>query len=119
MSQDGNCRREGVCLRVMVMKTASKVSGVLAAVVLVSGCAVGSKAPAPTAQMSEKSGEDLAVLERGYSVYNAQCTRCHEAIMPADISSKEWHVLTPGMAWNAGLSEADEEAVLKYILAAR
>ncbi|MGJ8644098.1 MAG: c-type cytochrome [Luteolibacter sp.] len=101
------------------MKTARKVTGVLAAVVLISGCVAGSKAPAPTAKMAKTSGEDLAVLERGYSVYNVQCTRCHEAIMPADISNKEWHILTPGMAWNAGLSEADEEAVLKYILAAR
>lgn len=101
------------------MKTACSVSGLLAVLILIVGCAVESKAPAPTAQMSEKSGEELAVLERGYRVYNAQCTRCHEAIMPADISSKEWHVLTPGMAWNAGISEADEAALLKYILAAR
>lgn len=101
------------------MKMASKVSGLLVVGVLISGCAPGNEAPTPTAQMSVKSGENLAVLERGFRVYNAQCTRCHEAIMPEDISSEEWHVLTPGMAWNAGISEADEAAVLKYILAAQ
>jgi hypothetical protein len=39
--------------------------------------------------------------------------------MPADISSDDWHVVVPGMAWNASLSAADEEAVLAYIIAAK
>ncbi|MEP5352106.1 MAG: cytochrome c [Luteolibacter sp.] len=69
--------------------------------------------------MAKKSGEDLVVLKRGHSVYKSQCSRCHEPVMPADISTKEWHIVTPGMAWNAGISEADETAVLKYILAAK
>ncbi|MDP4626477.1 MAG: cytochrome c [Akkermansiaceae bacterium] len=101
------------------METASRIFGVITAAVLFSGCAAERQAPIPTASMSEKSGEDLAVLKRGYVVYKAQCSRCHEPILPADISSEEWHVVTPGMAWNAGISEADEAAVLKYILAAR
>ncbi len=49
----------------------------------------------------------------------AQCSRCHEPMMPSEVSKDDWHIVTPGMAWNAGISEADEEAVLKYILAAR
>lgn len=69
--------------------------------------------------MATKSGADLAVLQKGYGVYMSQCTRCHEPMMPSGVSKDDWHIVTPGMAWNAGISEADEEAVLKYILAAR
>jgi len=75
--------------------------------------------PVPTAAMAVKSGHDLAVLQKGYVVYMAQCSRCHEPMMPSDVSAADWHIVTPGMAWNAGISEADEAAVLKYILAAR
>ncbi len=39
--------------------------------------------------------------------------------MPDDVSKADWHVVVPGMAWNAGISEAEEEAVLDYILAAK
>jgi hypothetical protein len=87
------------------------------------GCSVNKLVPQalplPTERMATESGEDLAVLERGFAIYGAQCNRCHEPMMPADVSLEDWHIVTPGMAWNAGISEADETAVLKYILAAR
>jgi hypothetical protein len=69
--------------------------------------------------MATKSGEELAVLQKGYGVYMAQCSRCHEPMMPSEVSAADWHIVTPGMAWNAGISEEDEAAVLKYILAAK
>lgn len=83
------------------------------------GCASDRMIPVPTAAMAAKSGADLAVLQKGYGVYMAQCTRCHEPMMPSEVSKDDWHIVTPGMAWNAGISEAEEDAVLKYILAAR
>lgn len=82
-------------------------------------CVQQKSAPIPTAAMAAKSGEDLAVIQKGYGVYMAQCTRCHEPMMPSEVSKEDWHIVTPGMAWNAGISEQEEEAVLKYILAAR
>ena len=85
----------------------------------VGGCAPAPVIPVPDAAMAAKSGEKLPFLQKGYGVYIAQCSRCHEPMMPSDISSDDWHIVTPGMAWNAGISEADEAAVLKYILAAR
>lgn len=88
-------------------------------IALVAGCAPSPVVPVPDAAMAAKSGNELLTLQRGYGIYMAQCTRCHEAMMPADVSEDDWHVVTPGMAWNAGISEADEQAVLKYILAAR
>ncbi|MEK6231900.1 MAG: cytochrome c [Luteolibacter sp.] len=91
----------------------------LAAVIALAGCAPSPQIPVPTAAMAAESSEDLAVLQKGYGVYMAQCSRCHEPMMPSEVSKDDWHIVTPGMAWNAGISEADEEAVLKYILAAR
>ena len=96
-----------------------KAFWVLAVVMMFSGCAAEKQVPMPTSGMAISSGEDLAILQKGYSVYMAQCSRCHEPMMPSEVSKDDWHIVTPGMAWNAGISEADEEAVLKYILAAR
>lgn len=83
------------------------------------GCATKREIPVPDTAMATKSGEELLSLQVGYGVYMAQCSRCHEPMMPSEISGEDWHIVTPGMAWNAGISEADEAAVLKYILAAR
>jgi hypothetical protein len=88
-------------------------------IVILAGCAPAPVIPVPDAAMAAKSGEKLLTLQKGYGVYMAQCSRCHEPMMPSDVSSDDWHIVTPGMAWNASISEADEEAVLKYILAAR
>ena len=101
------------------MKKAIKASCVLLVAIMFSGCAAEKQVPVPTKLMASESGQDLAVLERGHKVYMTQCTRCHEPLMPSEVSTEDWHIVTPGMAWNAGISEADETAVLKYILAAR
>ncbi len=39
--------------------------------------------------------------------------------MPSKVSDADWHIVVPGMAWNAGISKSDEAAVLKYIHAVR
>jgi len=83
------------------------------------GCAGSKLVPVPTAEMAAKSGQSFETLQRGHAVYVTQCGRCHEPMMPSEVSSEDWHVVVPGMAWNAGISEADENAVLKYIMAAR
>jgi hypothetical protein len=89
-------------------------------VVMIAGCAdVSKQAPAPTQAMAEASGKGLDRLQRGHSVYLLKCGECHEAMMPDDVSKDDWHVVVPGMAWNAGISEAEEEAVLDYIFAAK
>lgn len=38
--------------------------------------------------------------------------------MPKDMRVKEWHMIVPGMAWNAGLKKEDENAVMVYLVAA-
>ncbi len=87
---------------------------------LLAACATGPEmAPLPDAAMAPRSGTQEATLKRGHAVYLAHCGRCHEHIMPKDVSRKDWHVVVPGMAWNAGISAADEEALTAYILAAK
>ncbi len=87
---------------------------------LLAACATGPEmAPLPDAAMASRSGTQEATLKRGHAVYLAHCGRCHEHIMPKDVSRKDWHVVVPGMAWNAGISAADEEALTAYILAAK
>lgn len=94
--------------------------GVLVGVVVFSGCGGGVRVPVPTVEMAGGGGEEeLAVLRRGYEVYTGECRRCHGAILPAERSAVEWVGLTREMAVRAGISPADEAAVLKYVLAAR
>lgn len=96
-----------------------RVCILVAVVFSLSGCADKPTVPMPTAEMVAASGESAETIKRGHLVYTTQCARCHEPMMPSEISGEDWHVVVPGMAWNAGISAADEEAVLKYIMAAR
>ncbi len=73
---------------------------------------------APTKEMAAATNSDLAVIGEGHAIYMRQCSQCHEAELPSSIPSKEWHDIVPGMAWNAGLSKAEEDKVHSYIVAA-
>lgn len=76
--------------------------------------------PMPDAQMAKRSGSKLEQLQEGYVVYQKQCRQCHPyPMLPHEVSAGDWHVVVPGMAWNAGIDKAEEEAVLEYLLAAR
>lgn len=77
------------------------------------------QAPAVTKTMVADSGTAEGTLQSGRALYIAHCGRCHELQMPDSISSADWHVVVPGMAWNAGISKADEAAIRSYLLAAK
>lgn len=85
---------------------------------LLAACATKT-APIPDATMASRSGVKYETLQRGHAVYLAHCGRCHEPILPVDVSKDDWHVVVPGMSWNAGISQADEDALAAYILAAK
>lgn len=88
-------------------------------ILALAACATTRMAPVPDEAMATRSGVSQATLKKGHAVYLAQCGRCHEHILPADVSKADWHVVVPGMSWNAGISEADEDALTAYILAAK
>ena len=76
-------------------------------------------APRPTQQMSATSGVSLTTLENGRTIFLANCGRCHELHFPDTVSRADWHVVVPGMSWNAGVSKNDQQALLDYLLAAK
>ncbi len=89
-------------------------------ILMMAGCASGPEMPpVPTATMAASSRTPMATLEKGHAVYLRHCGRCHEYEMPDEVSGPDWHIVVPGMAWNAGISAADETAVLRYVMAAR
>lgn len=96
-----------------------KVPAFLLSCLLLASCAATKTAPIPDAAMAARSGEKVAKLQRGHAVYLAHCGRCHEHVLPKDVSKDDWHVVAPGMAWNAGISAADEKALTAYLLAAK
>lgn len=103
--------------------SAMKIFGMMMAgmtvVVLAVGCATNPAIPQPSRAMAEKANIPLSDIRRGHSVYLKKCGECHELMMPDQVSSSDWHVVVPGMAWNAGISREDEDAVLQYLLAAK
>ncbi|MFM2171453.1 MAG: hypothetical protein RI957_1682 [Verrucomicrobiota bacterium] len=76
-------------------------------------------APSVTPAMAAKSGWAEDTLQSGRATYIAHCGRCHEHQLPDSVSDEDWHVVVPGMAWNASLSKKQENAVKAYIIAAK
>lgn len=102
------------------MKT--PVIALFAAIFLLGSCTLfqqQKQAPLATAEMAQRSGTSLAQLQLGFAAYQAHCGRCHEHQLPKSVNSADWHVVVPGMAWNAGMSKTEERAVLAYLLAAK
>lgn len=80
---------------------------------------VNEDAPVPDAMMAMRSRTSLDTLQTGHGVYMRKCGECHTHLLPDEITSDDWHVVVPGMAWNAGLEPVEEKALLKYLIAAK
>jgi len=72
----------------------------------------------PTQAMASATHSNLEEIGEGHAIYMRHCSQCHEPKLPSTIPSKVWHVIVPGMAWNAGLSPKEEKQVDAYIKAA-
>ena len=73
----------------------------------------------PSEALAKKSGTPLKELHIGFGVWMRQCGKCHEHVFPEDISTGTWHATTPRMAWNANITDKEQAALLKYILAVK
>ncbi|GEM_PF-616388 len=73
----------------------------------------------PSDALAKKSGTSLKELHIGFGVWVRECGKCHEHVFPDDVSSETWHVATPRMAWNSNITDKEQAAVLKYILAVK
>jgi len=60
-----------------------------------------------------------ASLTAGQTIYNTQCTQCHEAKTISDFSEADWLPLIDNMSKKAKLADADKETVKRYILSVR
>jgi cytochrome c5 len=80
---------------------------------------VNESAPVPDNSMALRSKTSLETLQTGHGIYMRKCGECHTHVLPKEVSSKDWHVVVPGMAWNAGILPSEEKALIKYIMAAR
>lgn len=88
---------------------------------IIAACApsLDQMAPPVTAAMATSSKVSEGTLQLGRAAYIANCGRCHEYQLPDTVSDEDWHVVVPGMAWNAGLSKQDEVAIRQYLIAAK
>ena len=75
-------------------------------------------APVPNQAMAKKYGFKLEKIGLGHAVYMRKCGECHLHVLPDEINSRSWHVIVPGMSWNAGLSPEEEDALHDYLQAA-
>lgn len=78
-----------------------------------------SEVPNPNAAMAAKSGTSIDRLQRGHEVYMLKCGECHDYMLPQNVDVEDWQDAMPKMIRHAGLGQADEKAVLDYVIAVK
>ncbi|MDB6080055.1 MAG: hypothetical protein JWO82_3802 [Akkermansiaceae bacterium] len=78
-----------------------------------------SEVPNPTPAMAAKSHQPLDTLKRGHVAYMLNCGQCHGYMLPQAVDTSKWQKVMPKMISHAGLEDADEKAVLAYVLAVK
>ena len=78
-----------------------------------------SEVPNPNAAMAAKSGKSIDRLQRGHEVYMLKCGECHDYMLPQNLDIEDWQDAMPKMIRHAGLGDADERAVLDYVIAVK
>ena len=63
-------------------------------------------------------GTSSEQLTLGRHLYLTKCTKCHAAEPVRDYTASEWHGLMPDMGEETKMTAGEEEAVLRYVLAA-
>jgi hypothetical protein len=54
-------------------------------------------------------------IDRGYTLYVANCSGCHSLYHPSEYSDSAWAVVFPEMRQKSKLSDTDADLVLAYI----
>lgn len=58
---------------------------------------------------------DPMLIATGAQVYNANCSRCHNARAPAERTDMQWRIIMQHMRVRANLSRSHTEAVTAYL----
>ncbi len=72
--------------------------------------------------MSKFPGYSVDQYNQGMQLYEANCTLCHAAKVPADYTEDQWSKLVPGMSEKANnkkgtsITKADEDLIFKYVV---
>jgi hypothetical protein len=77
--------------------------------------------PSVTSQMATagKEQHDVATLQQGRTLLVHRCIECHTLPPLWHYSSEDWPGIVNTMAHRAGLTRAERDAIVAYILAAR
>ncbi len=86
---------------------------------VIASCASPSHSNVSLKSFNMGKGSRAEALKRGENIFAAKCASCHEQVIPKEGSSDHWHTRYPAMAWDAGLSRADANAVIEYVRASR
>lgn len=78
-----------------------------------------SEVPNPSPIMSQKSAVSLGKLQEGHAVYMLRCAECHQYPLPHQLEAADFIDTIPDMVRHSGISKAEGDAVLAYILAVK
>jgi hypothetical protein len=78
-----------------------------------------SEVPNPSPEMSQKSSVSLDKLQQGHSIYMLRCAECHKYPLPDQLDEAGFTDTIPDMVRHSGISKAEGDAVLAYILAVK
>lgn len=74
----------------------------------------------PPVPVGSRPAEEQARLELGHEVHQAKCATCHLFVDPASYDPADLRdEIIPMMGRKAGLSSAEKQAVLDYLLVVR
>ena len=92
----------------------------VASVLLPLSCGPAYIAPPVDKHLTGVSRSPVSLLERGYSIHQAKCAKCHPFENPANYSPEALTFdIMPVMARKSKIDQADKEAVTAYLLDAR
>ena len=92
-------------------------AGVVAAALLVAGCAMSTRTMPPATELGGDPGS-LESLERGRMLIVTECSECHRIYWPQEYSSRIWPEVLDDMGKRASLNEGQTHDIVEYYVAA-
>ena len=92
-------------------------AGVVAAALLVAGCAMSTRTMPPATELGGDPGS-LESLERGRMLIVTECTEFHRIYWPQEYPSAAWPDMVEDMGNRSALSEAQTHDIVEYYVAA-
>ena len=90
---------------------------VLGAAACVACAALNPTLPSSTT-LSEESGVDSAVLDRGRATWTRECATCHRTYWPHEYAPDRWKSLGPDMGDRAGLGPEEIGELTEFLVTA-